>query len=205
VDAISRTAFAAVTRIEAGALNERSVDSLAAEFGISARHLRRAVESEFGVSPVEIAQTQRLLLAKQLLTETMLPVTEVAFASGFASVRRFNALFQQRYRLSPKALRTRRVISGASEDMLVCEAGFRPPYDWEAILGFLRARCVEGLDAVLPDRRTRETPGTCEGVASTWTERVACGNIHVACARAPASTRARQTPVRSARPTAAHR
>src|SRR6185369_15447758 len=86
VDAVGRVAAAALARIEAGALNERSVDDLAEEFGITARHLRRAVESEFGVSPVEVAQTQRLLLAKQLLTETSLPVTDVAFASGFASL-----------------------------------------------------------------------------------------------------------------------
>ena len=76
----------------------------AARLGITDRHLRRAFGAEFGVSPVEFAQTQRLLLAKRLLTDTSLPVTEVAFASGFGSLRRFNALFKQRYRLQPSQL-----------------------------------------------------------------------------------------------------
>ena len=78
---------------------------LAGEMGIGSRHLRRVLRRTLGVSPVELAQTHRLLLAKQLLTETSLPITDVAFASGFASVRRFNALFRERYRLTPSDLR----------------------------------------------------------------------------------------------------
>ena len=97
-----RTAQAAARRIEAGALNDGgSLDELAGDLGLSARQLRRAVKQEFGVSPIELAQTQRLLLAKQLLSESNLPITQVAFASGFESVRRFNALFRSHYRLTP--------------------------------------------------------------------------------------------------------
>lgn len=154
VDALSRVAASAMARIEAGALNERSVDDLAAEFGITARHLRRALEAEFGVSPVEVAQTQRLLLAKQLLTETALPVTGVAYASGFASVRRFNALFQRRYRLSPKQLRGRRNGNGVA-DQLVCQVGYRPPLDWPSLLEFLRARACPGVECVEANRYVR--------------------------------------------------
>src|ERR1700722_19773291 len=93
VDAVPRMARAAARRIEAGALNDgRNLDRLAHDLGLSTRQLRRVVQQEFGVSPVELAQTQRLLLAKQLLTESNLPIIQVAFASGFESVRRFNAL-----------------------------------------------------------------------------------------------------------------
>src|SRR6516164_9697539 len=100
VDAVGRVARLAAARIEAGALNdEGSLEKLARELGLSSRQLRRAVRQEFGVSPVELAQTRRLLLAKQLLTETDLPIVRVAYASGFASVRRFNALFRAHYRL----------------------------------------------------------------------------------------------------------
>ena len=84
VDAACRSARAAARRIEAGALNNGgSLEQLADDLGLSARQLRRVVQREFGVSPVELAQTQRLLLAKQLLTESDLPIIQVAFASGF--------------------------------------------------------------------------------------------------------------------------
>lgn len=105
VDATTRLAQAAASLLEDHALEQDGLDALAARLGITDRHLRRAFGAEFGVSPVEFAQTQKLLLAKRLLTDTALPVTEVAFASGFGSVRRFNALFQQRYRLKPGQLR----------------------------------------------------------------------------------------------------
>src|SRR5690242_8397453 len=93
VDAVPRLVAAAAARIEAGCLNEGSVDGLAAELGVTARHLRRTVQAELGVSLVHLAQSRRLALAKQLLQDTRLPMAEVAFAAGFASLRRFNALF----------------------------------------------------------------------------------------------------------------
>src|SRR5271166_3437794 len=106
VDAVGRTARLAAARIEAGALNdEGSLEKLARELGLSTRQLRRAVRQEFGVSPIELAQTRRLLLAKQLLTETDLRLIEVAHASGFASLRRFNALFRSHYKMTPSRLR----------------------------------------------------------------------------------------------------
>ena len=106
VDATSRLAQAAASLLEDRTLDEEGLDAVAARLGISDRHLRRAFGAEFGVSPVAFAQTQRLLLAKRLLTDTALPVTDVAFASGFGSLRRFNALFKQRYRLQPGRLRS---------------------------------------------------------------------------------------------------
>ena len=89
-------------------LDAGGIEHLAARVGVTSRHLRRIFDAEFGVSPIEYAQTQRLLLAKRLLTDTALPVTEVASASGFASVRRFNALFKARYRMAPGRLREAR-------------------------------------------------------------------------------------------------
>jgi AraC family transcriptional regulator of adaptative response / DNA-3-methyladenine glycosylase II len=147
VDATSRLAQAAASMMEDRALDEGGLDSVAARLGITDRHLRRAFSAEFGVSPVEFAQTQRLLLAKRLLTDTAMPVTEVAFASGFGSLRRFNALFKQRYRLQPGQLRRHAPASGAS-DVLNFELSYRPPYDWPRVSAFLGARTVAGVEAV---------------------------------------------------------
>ncbi len=150
VDATSRLAQAAASLIEDRALDEEGLEAVAARLGITDRHLRRAFGAEFGVSPVEFAQTQRLLLAKRLLTDTSLPVTEVAFASGFGSLRRFNALFKQRYRLQPSRLR--RHMHGAARasvvaaDVLNFELSFRPPYDWPAVVAFLGTRAVSGVE-----------------------------------------------------------
>ena len=121
--------------------------SLAAQLEVTDRHLRRVFQTEFGVSPVEFAQTHRLLLAKRLLTDTGLPITEVALASGFGSLRRFNALFRQRYRLSPSDLR-KAVDGGQSADVLAFTLGFRPPLDWDALLSFLGTRAIEGVEHV---------------------------------------------------------
>ncbi len=133
VDAASRLATQAMTRIEDGALATGGVDQMAEAMGISSRHLRRVVEAEYGVSPIELAQTQKLLTAKRLLTDTSLPLSKVALASGFASVRRFNALFLERYRMNPTEIRKTGLAKVAS-DSFVCELAFREPYDWQSIL-----------------------------------------------------------------------
>jgi AraC family transcriptional regulator of adaptative response / DNA-3-methyladenine glycosylase II len=147
IDAVSRLAADAVRRIEEGALADQSLSELAAELGVSDRHLRRVVEAEYGVSPIELAQTQRLHLAKRLLTDTALSATEVAFASGFSSLRRFNALFRERYRLKPTELRKRRGIAEGSET-LIAEVAYRPPFAADALLQFLRGRAWRGVEAI---------------------------------------------------------
>ena len=147
VDAVQRTARAAARLIEEGAINDSGIEDAARRLGISDRHLRRAFRAELGVSPVEFAQTQRLLLAKQLLTDTAMPVTEVAFASGFGSLRRFNALFRSRYRLQPGRLR-KAAAGDASPVGLRFELGYRPPYDWPWISGFLATRAIAGVEQV---------------------------------------------------------
>ena len=142
VDAVSRLVGAAIAGIEEHALSSARVGDLAASLGVSDRHLRRVTEAELGVSPIELAQTQRLLLAKRLLGETHLSQTEIAFASGFGSVRRFNALFKARYGLNPRALRG----SANTAQGLHCQLEFRPPFAWSHLLDYLRLRAIPGVE-----------------------------------------------------------
>jgi AraC family transcriptional regulator of adaptative response / DNA-3-methyladenine glycosylase II len=147
IDATARLAHSAAGWIEDGLLNEASVEELAQRLGVTDRHLRRVFQSELGVSPVEYAQTHRLLLAKRLLTDTPLTVTGVAMASGFGSLRRFNALFRSRYRLSPSDLRKRMTVS-SSADVLTFQLGYRPPLDWNRLLEFLSKRSIDGVEHI---------------------------------------------------------
>ena len=147
IDAVARLAQGAVDLIENGALEAGGIEHLSTRVGVTSRHLRRIFDNEFGVSPIAYAQTQRLLLAKRLLTDTAMPITEVALASGFASVRRFNALFKARYRMAPGRIRLVR-RDQALPGVLAFELSFRPPYDWEGMLGFLRNRAIEGVESV---------------------------------------------------------
>jgi AraC family transcriptional regulator of adaptative response / DNA-3-methyladenine glycosylase II len=144
VDAASRLANAVIAGIEEHALSSASMGELAASLGVSDRHLRRVTEAELGVSPIELAQTQRLLLAKRLLSDTSLKLTEIAFAAGFGSVRRFNALFKSRYGLNPRSLR------GHADPArgLRCQLEFRPPLAWENLLAYLRLRAIPGVESV---------------------------------------------------------
>ncbi|MGH8127249.1 MAG: DNA-3-methyladenine glycosylase 2 [Gammaproteobacteria bacterium] len=153
VDASRRLARAAANLVEDGALVDARLDGLAERLGVSDRHLRRVFAAEFGVSPVVYAQTQRLLLAKRLLTDTALPITDIAMAAGFGSLRRFNALFRERYRMQPRDLRKTPEATARTE--LVFELAYRPPYAWEPQLAFLRVRCTEGVEAVASKRYLR--------------------------------------------------
>jgi AraC family transcriptional regulator of adaptative response / DNA-3-methyladenine glycosylase II len=147
VDANRRLARSAASLIEDGSLGESGLPELAATLGVTDRHMRRVFQDEFGVAPIEYAQTQRLLLAKRLLTDTALPVTEVALASGFASLRRFNDLFRKRYRMTPGELR-RNSKADANAETLAFDLAYRPPYDWDAMLAFLERRAIRGVEAV---------------------------------------------------------
>lgn len=146
VDSHNRLAVALGRRIEDGALNEISVPELAAEMGISDRHLRRVIQDEFGVPPNKLLETQRLLTAKLLLTDTTLPVVDVAFASGFSSLRRFNDAFKTNYRLSPTGFRRSTATAGSGR--FFCELAYRPPLDWDAMLEFLSKRLYDGVEAI---------------------------------------------------------
>jgi len=147
VDANRRLAQAAAGMIEDGRLEDASLADMAGALGVTDRHLRRVFQEQFGVSPVEYAQTQRLLLAKRLLTDTAMPVLDVAMASGFASLRRFNDLFRTRYRMTPVELR-RSAPSHGPADRLAFDLAYRPPYDWPAMLAFLDRRSIAGVEHV---------------------------------------------------------
>jgi len=123
-----------------------SVERLAARLGVSGRHVRRIFEAQFGVSPVQYLQTRRLLAAKQLLADTDLPVTQVALASGYASVRRFNAAFLAHYGLNPTQLR--RAGAARPAQGMAVRLGYRPPYDTQAMLGFFATRAIAGVEFV---------------------------------------------------------
>jgi AraC family transcriptional regulator of adaptative response / DNA-3-methyladenine glycosylase II len=123
---------------------------VAARLGVSDRHLRRIFEAQFGVSPLQYLQTRRLLAAKQLIADTRLPMTQVALASGFASVRRFNAAFVEHYGLNPSALRRAGGAQGGTPGReakaIEVRLGFRPPYDVNAMLGFFARRALRGVE-----------------------------------------------------------
>jgi AraC family transcriptional regulator of adaptative response / DNA-3-methyladenine glycosylase II len=136
--------------IRARAIHGDSVDELAARAGFSARQLRRLMVRAFGVTPVEIMQTERLLFAKKLLQETALPTAQIALSAGFGSVRRFNALFHSRYSLSPTALRRQAGAESRAErpDTLKLRLLYRPPLAWRELLDYLSRRAVPGVEAV---------------------------------------------------------
>ena len=166
VDAVSRLARDAVNRIAAGALNGHSVAELARDLGVSERHLRRALEREVGASPLDLAQTHRLLLAKRLLADTRLAITRIAYASGFQSLRRFNAAFRTQYRMAPSALRASPRGAGklaelADDELVRLSLAYRPPFAWNALLEFLRQDAVDGIELVDEHRygRTVEVEG----------------------------------------------
>ena len=158
VDAIGRLVRAAASRIDAGVLDDASVDELAVGLGVTGRHLRRAMEAELGISPIAYAQTRRLALAKQLLHDTTLPLAEVALGAGFASIRRFNAAFRERFEVAPSEVR-RAVGVGAgparSEGAIALRLDYRPPLDWAWLLSFLGARAVPGVELVDAERYAR--------------------------------------------------
>src|SRR5262245_43238009 len=148
VDAAGRLAHGIAVSIQASVADgDRSLEDVAAELGVGSRQARRVLRRELGVSPVRLAQTHRLLLAKQLLSETNLSMTQVALASGFASVRRFNALFQEHYRLTPGEIRRSRPSkpNGAGVRLAL---SYRAPLAWDALLRFLRARAIAGVELV---------------------------------------------------------
>ena len=146
VDAVDVLVAKIAHRINEGALNEHSLDDLATELGVSARHLRRATERRLGVSPIELAQTRRLGLAKHLLQDTVLPITAIAFAAGFGSVRRFNAMFAEKMGTPPSEIRRKHAATVG--DAITLRLDYRPPYDWARFLGFLRGRAIPGVERV---------------------------------------------------------
>lgn len=134
----SNTVSRALALIEQGALDKGDVDALAGRLGVGERQLRRLFRQHLGAAPVSVAQTRRVLLAKALIQESDLSMAEVALASGFGSVRRFNETFQALYGRPPSTLRRR--AERPSEGGVSLSLTYRPPYDWDALLAALAAR-----------------------------------------------------------------
>jgi len=151
----SNTVSRALALIEAGALDADDVDALAARLGVGERQLRRLFRQHLGASPVSVAQTRRVLLAKQLIQETLLPMGEVALASGFGSVRRFNETFQQLFGRQPSQLRRSRQADVPAADGITVRLPYKPPYDWDAMIRFLADRAIPGVERVEPRRYAR--------------------------------------------------
>jgi AraC family transcriptional regulator, regulatory protein of adaptative response / DNA-3-methyladenine glycosylase II len=124
------------------------VAQVAARLGVSDRHLRRIFEAHLGVSPLQYLQTRRLLCAKQLLTDTRMPITEVALASGFSSLRRFNAAFVQHYRLAPTRLRREGAEHAPLPQSTTVQLAYRPPYDVDALLAFIHKRHIDTIESI---------------------------------------------------------
>lgn len=159
IDQAHRLADLIVQRMDEGLADEGAgLEEIAAQFGLSSRQLRRIVQQELGVSPIEFIQTRRLLLAKQLLTDTKLPVIDIAFASGFSSLRRFNAAFSTHYRMPPTRLRKEAAAQPGrlhASDTSTLQLGYRPPYDWAAMLHFLAGRAIREVEFVSGGTYTR--------------------------------------------------
>lgn len=137
-------AAAAYARIEAGALEEQGLEALAEGLGVTSRHLRRVMNAQFGASPIEIAQTGRLLSARRLLNETGLSITEIAFASGFRSLRRFNATMKDRYGAPPSKMRGRKTLTRG--ETFTVSLSPRGDYNIGPIADFLRLRALPGVE-----------------------------------------------------------
>ena len=148
----SSTVARALRLIAEGALDDGSVDTLASRVGVGERHLRRLFDEHVGASPITVAGTQRLLFAKKLLTETALPITAIAFAAGFSSVRRFNHVMLGTYQRSPRDLRGRKPVTTTA---ITLTLPFRPPYNWNALMRFLAPRAIPGVEQVTPEMYAR--------------------------------------------------
>jgi AraC family transcriptional regulator of adaptative response / DNA-3-methyladenine glycosylase II len=153
----SNTVSRALALIEMGALDEAGVERLAERLGVGERHLRRLFRRHLGAPPIAVAQTRRVLLAKQLIHETRLPMVEIALAAGFGSIRRFNETFHQLFRRPPGVLRRSRAAessSGLSGEVTIL-LRYRPPYDWAAMSSYLQARAIPGVEVISGDEYAR--------------------------------------------------
>lgn len=145
-------AEALLRRMQERAMEGVTLEAMEPELGLSMRQVRRVLLAEFGVTPVQVVQTQRLLMAKQWLQETALPISEVAQAAGFRSLRNFNTCFRDRYGMTPSACRGTRSISS---DGIVLHLAYRAPLAWSALLDYFRSRLVPGVEEIIDDEYRR--------------------------------------------------
>lgn len=151
VDASSSLGRRAAALLRESCTNPQSIEHIAGRLGYTDRHLRRVFEEEFSVSPAQYLQTCRLHLAKSLLTDSTLPVSAVARAAGFGSVRRFNEVFKSHYRMTPSGLRKQKGRRPTGDEGITFRLGYRPPYLFAELLDFFRSRQIEGVERVGDD------------------------------------------------------
>jgi AraC family transcriptional regulator, regulatory protein of adaptative response / DNA-3-methyladenine glycosylase II len=144
----ANTVSRALHLIAEGALDEASVEDLAERLGVGSRHLRRLFDRYLGATPISVAQAHRILFAKKLINETALSMTEIALAAGFGSIRRFNDTFRKTYARTPSVLRKRSHVVADDAVGVALKLPFTPPYDWRAMIGFLAARAIPGVERV---------------------------------------------------------
>lgn len=147
-DASASLVYRAARMLEKNCGSGHRIAEIAGKLGCSDRHLRRVFTAAYNVSPVQYLQTCRLLLAKNLLTDTDLSVLEVAMAAGFGSLRRFNDLFKKHYDLTPTALRKTLSQEKKHSSDITLALGYRPPYHWDKMLDFLAGRAIPGIEVV---------------------------------------------------------
>jgi len=168
----SNTVSRALALINEGALDGdgASVERLAERLGLGERHLRRLFLQHLGAAPISVAQTRRVLFAKQLIHETQMSMTDIASAAGFGSVRRFNEIFRDLFHRPPTALRRKTSATPcATEAKVTLRLRYRPPYDWDSMLSYLQARAISGVEVVENGRywRTVEIDGFAGSVEVT--------------------------------------
>lgn len=144
-EATTRKALRMMSKVAA---DGDSLESLSDRLGVSSRHLRRLFNEHLGASPKSIIQTERFAIARQLLVETRLPISEVALASGFGSVRRFNDAIRKAFGATPGDFRKKRTYRPSDIPGHQVLLGYRPPYDFDAMLGYLKARAIPGVESV---------------------------------------------------------
>ncbi len=138
----------AITLIEEGALDDgQTLESLCTRLGVGERHLRRLFQTHLGTSPKQMAQTRRLLFAKRLLKQTATPITDIAFAAGFSSLRRFNDAYKSAFGFAPREERKNRDDIATSENITL-KFNYRPPYDWDGLLAFFALRAIAPVERV---------------------------------------------------------
>jgi AraC family transcriptional regulator of adaptative response / DNA-3-methyladenine glycosylase II len=146
----SGTISRAMRLISGGPLTPQGADELAARLGVGSRHLRRLFTQHLGTSPLAIARTRRTHFARRLIDETELPMSEVALASGYGSIRQFNHAIRASFGRTPSQLRRdasgRREVSAEGE--IALRLAYRPPFDWDGLLAFLRERAIPGVEHV---------------------------------------------------------
>lgn len=143
----SNTVSRALRLIGESGLEDGGMEGLADRLGVSSRHLRRLFIQHLGAPPSAVAKTRRLHFAKRLLDETGLSMTDVAFASGFGCVRRFNAVIRKTYNRTPTQIRSRQKADKPADHYLF-QLRFRPPYHWQGMLAFFAAHATPGVEAV---------------------------------------------------------